>query len=115
MSQDEKSELDIVRAGMTAPRITPDMVNALVDRTIYVTVVPEGTTSTFVHSYLVSHNGKSKFALGTGHSACVSPENFNAEIGYNIAMSKCVQATKDKLWELLGFGLFMTLDVEEKA
>ena len=37
----------------------------------------------------------------TGESACVSPENFDAEIGRQIARRKAV----DKVWQLLGFRL----------
>ena len=114
MSQDNKTELDIIRAGMTAPRITPKQIDDLMLRVQYVSVIPQSTTSTFVHSYLVSKDGKRKFSLATGHSACVSPENYNAEIGMDIAQSKCLQATKDKLWELLGFGLFQELDKESE-
>ena len=37
----------------------------------------------------------------TGESACASPENFNAELGREIARKNAV----DKLWPLLGFRL----------
>lgn len=37
----------------------------------------------------------------TGESACVSPENFDAEIGRRIARRKAVEKT----WALLGFRL----------
>ena len=37
----------------------------------------------------------------TGESACVSPENFDAEIGRNIARQNAVS----KVWPLLGFSL----------
>lgn len=37
----------------------------------------------------------------TGESACVSPENFNAEIGRKIARENAVE----KIWPLLGFRL----------
>lgn len=37
----------------------------------------------------------------TGESACVSPENFNAEIGRKVARQHAVE----KLWPLLGFRL----------
>jgi hypothetical protein len=108
---DNKIESAIQEArAYVAPRISPEQVNALLSRVDYVTTVPEGTTSTFTHAYLVSKDGKKHFHLATGHSACVSPENFNAQIGADIAISKARQAAKDKLWELLGFNLFMELD-----
>jgi hypothetical protein len=37
----------------------------------------------------------------TGESACVSPENFDEEIGRKVAYDNA----KDKLWALLGFSL----------
>lgn len=37
----------------------------------------------------------------TGESACVSPENFDAELGRQIAREKAVE----KVWPLLGFML----------
>lgn len=37
----------------------------------------------------------------TGESACLSPANFNQEIGENIAYQKAL----DKLWELEGYAL----------
>lgn len=106
----DKTERDIVHAGMTAPRVTPDQVKAYLDRVEYVTVVPEGTTSTFTHSYLPSKDGKRRFSLASGHSACVSPENFNAQIGIDISRSKCEKATQDAIWGFLGFALFQELD-----
>lgn len=37
----------------------------------------------------------------TGESACVSPENFDAGIGYSIAREKAI----DKIWPLMGYAL----------
>lgn len=37
----------------------------------------------------------------TGESACVSPENFNAELGRRLARDKAV----DKIWPLMGYAL----------
>lgn len=39
--------------------------------------------------------------LVTGESACVSPENFNAELGRKLAREKAI----NKLWAFLGFSL----------
>lgn len=111
----DKDQRDAAHAAMTAPRVSRDDVKAYLARVEYVTVVPEGTTSTFTHSYLRSKDGTKRFSLATGHSACVSPENFNAQIGLDISRSKCEKATEDKLWELLGFELFQNLDKEPSA
>ena len=43
-----------------------------------------------------------------GESACASPENFNAEIGRQIARQNAVQ----KIWPLLGFALKERLHAE---
>lgn len=102
--QDQQIEQEIQAKGLTAPRITPGHINELMERVIFCVIVPEGTTSTFAHAYL-----DGKFFLATGHSACVSPENFNAEIGQKIALSKAEAAAKDKLWELEGYRLYACL------
>ena len=41
----------------------------------------------------------------TGESACVSPENFNAEIGRRVARENAI----DKMWPLLGYALKIKL------
>lgn len=98
-------EQRIVAAGSNSPRVKPEDINALMGTVVYVISQPEGTTSTFCHAYLPGTNGK-MFSLATGHSACVVPENFNAQIGRDLAQSKATSAAKDKLWELCGFALF---------
>jgi len=105
---DQQTEQAILVAGLTAPRVTPAQINALMDKVIYVSNIPEGTTSTFVHAYLPAKTGR--FWLATGHSACVSPDNFNPGIGHGIAMRKAQDAAKDKLWELEGYALFKELN-----
>lgn len=102
---DQAIEKEIQAKGLTAPRITPADIEALMARVTYVTVVPEGTTSTFTHAYL-----DGRFSLATGHSACVSPENFNAEIGAKVAKGKAEAAARDKLWELEGYALYKKLE-----
>lgn len=101
---DKAIEQEIQAKGLTAPRITPDDIDALMSRVTFITVVPEGTTSTFTHAYL-----DGKFSLAIGHSACVSPENFNAEVGKKVAMGKAIAAARDKLWELEGYALYKNL------
>jgi hypothetical protein len=101
---DQNIEQEIQAKGLNAPRITPDQIDALMARVQHTVHVPEGTTSTFVHAYL-----DGKFHLATGHSACVSPENFNADTGFQIALGKAMSAAKDKLWELEGYRLYACL------
>lgn len=54
----------------------------------------------------MSENGITHYCLGngfaiTGESACVSQENFDAEIGRKIARANAIE----KIWPLLGFRL----------
>lgn len=86
-----------------APRVTKDQIDSLMDRITYVTVQQPGdTTSTFVHAYL-----DGKFFLATGFSACVSKENFNADIGERLAKGNAAKQAENKLWELEGYRLFI--------
>ena len=101
---DESIEQEIQAKGLTAARITPDDINALMARVTYYVDVPEDTTSTFAHAYL-----DGTFFLASGHSACVCPENFNAEIGEKIALGKAADVARDKLWELEGYRLYTQL------
>lgn len=85
-----------------APRITLDRINELMCRVTYVTVQQPGdTTSTFVHAYL-----DGKFFLASGFSGCISAENFDPQIGSEVAQKKAVQLAQDKLWELEGYMLY---------
>lgn len=94
---------------MPAPHIPKSHIDELMKRVTYVTGVPEGTTSTFCHAYLEGKDGN-KFYLATGHSACVSPANFNAQKGREIAEGKAEVAAQQELWKLEGYALFRGLN-----
>ena len=96
---DQTIEKQIQAKGLTAARVTPERINALMTRVSYTSSVVG--TSTFVHARL-----DDRFHLTTGHSACVSPENFNAELGEQIAFRKAKEQARDKLWELEGYCLY---------
>lgn len=98
---DSKIEQEIVARGLTAPRIMPGDIQALMDKIEYLTEQPSNTTSTFVHAFL-----DGKFLLATGHSACVTPENSNAGIGIKIAKAAAESKAREKLWELEGYRLY---------
>lgn len=104
-------EESIQQAKATAPRVTPAEIAALMERVHYqVELRPAGSTSTFVHAFL-----DGRFYLGTGHSACVSPENYRQEIGTDIASRHARRIAEDKLWELEGYRLYApTREVESK-
>ncbi|MGH1447398.1 MAG: Gp49 family protein [Cognatishimia sp.] len=94
MGKNEQAiEAEIQEKGLTAKRITPDMLDAEVAAEDY-HVFPG---SCLTVCCLTLRNG---FTV-TGESACASPENFNAEIGQKIAR----QNAREKLWPLLGFRL----------
>ncbi|PKR55416.1 Gp49 family protein [Thalassospira marina] len=86
-------ENEIVAKGLTAPRITPDMIDECVMTEAY-HVFP-GTTLTVCA--LTLRNG---FQV-VGESACASPENFNPEIGRKIARENA----RNKIWALEGYRL----------
>jgi hypothetical protein len=91
MSFDKEIEKEIIEKGITAPRITLEHVEEVIETEQY--HVFEGTT--FTVCLLTLKNG---FNV-TGESACVSPENFDAELGRKIARGNAVQ----KIWALEGY------------
>lgn len=90
---EKKLEAEITEKGLTAPRLTP----ALIDGTIVTDdyhVFP-GTTLTVC--CLTLKNG---FTV-TGESACASPENFDVDIGRKLARDNA----RNKIWALEGYAL----------
>lgn len=85
----------------TAPRVTIEQVEAAIREETY-TVLPDGRTTI---CQLTLDNG---FTVD-GHSACVSKENFNAEIGNKFAREEAIK----KVWGYLGFRLSDQLMLEE--
>lgn len=86
-------ENEIIDKGLTAPRITPERIEEIIVSEYY--HVFGGTQLTVC--CLILANG---FAV-SGESACVSPENFNKELGERIARDNA----KQKIWELEGYAL----------
>lgn len=109
---DQAIEKEIQAKGKTAPRVTPADIEANIASTHYFTaqegvfgahpgfdlqpVIPP-SLPLLTFCVLVLQNG---FTV-TGESACASPENFDAEIGRNIARQNAVQ----KIWPLMGYAL----------
>lgn len=92
MSTDEQAiEQQIKAKGLTAPRITPQMIDAQIVSEAY-HVFP-GTTLTIC--CLTLQNGYHV----TGESAAASPENFNPGIGATIAKKNA----REKIWALEGY------------
>ena len=91
-----------------APRVTPEQIDALMARVVYTyDERPNGSTATFAHAFL-----DGKFFVASGMSACVSAENYNSEIGRNIATSNAARAARDKLWEFEGYRLRANLQTD---
>jgi hypothetical protein len=87
----EAIEKEIIEKGLTAPRVTPADIEALIVTEEY--KVFAATTLTIC--CLTLANG---FNV-TGESACASPENYNEEIGNSIARANAF----DKIWALEGY------------
>ncbi|MDD3019276.1 MAG: Gp49 family protein [Comamonas sp.] len=127
-TNDQSIEAQIQAKGKTAPRITPADIDANIASEHYFTA-GEGVIGAFAAGEFDSHSGDSVTLLRgaastevlrpnlnlltfcilvlrngftvTGESACASPENFDAEIGRNIARQNAVQ----KIWPLMGYEL----------
>jgi len=88
---EQQLEQEIQAKGLTAPRITPEHIDACIVKEQY--HVFEGTTVTVCLLHLP--NG---FTVD-GISACASPENFDPEIGRKIAR----QNAREKIWAFEGY------------
>lgn len=99
-------EQEIQSKGLIAPRVTPaDIENAIGQEYFFTAgqaiaalsmpTDPNSPTDLLTFCVLVLKNG---FTV-TGESACVSPENFDAELGRKIARENA----KNKIWTLEGY------------
>lgn len=114
---DSQIEQEIQAKGLTAPRVTPADIEENIASEHYFTAL-YGATQAGGHSkwagdwevprsiealnlltfcVLVLKNG---FTV-TGESACASPENFDADLGRQIARKNAVA----KIWPLMGYEL----------
>lgn len=91
MSNDQEIEKEIQSKGLTAARITPDLIESVILAEQYHVFV--GTCLTVC--CLTLQNG---FNV-TGESACASPANFDEELGRKIARDNA----KQKIWALEGY------------
>jgi hypothetical protein len=97
---DQTIETEIQAKGLTAARVTLAQIDALMARVTYVGGRVGETTSTVVHAFL-----DGTFLLASGHSACVSAENFDAELGVKMATRQAEAKARDQLWLLEGYAL----------
>jgi hypothetical protein len=113
-TSDQGIENQIQTKGLNAPRVTPSQVEESIASEYYFTAGQgisgekqdhpdnpqycyEQSLDLLTFCVLVLRNG---FTV-TGESACASPENFDAEIGRQIARTHAV----NKIWPLLGYAL----------
>ena len=127
---DQAIEQEIQAKGLTAPRITPQDIEANIVSEHYFTArdgrrgaLADGTyvgrerpqfgeadlaaLDLLTFCVLVLRNG---FTV-TGESACASPENFDAELGRKIARQNAMQ----KIWPLMGYELRSQLAAEARG
>ena len=90
-NDEQKLEQEIQAKGLNAPRLSPETIEAAIVKEQY--QVFEGTTLTICA--LTLQNG----FIVTGESAAVSMENFDAEIGKEIARKQA----REKIWMLEGY------------
>lgn len=114
LSEEQKTEAAIVAAGKTAPRIMPASIDAVIVSEHCFTAAqgaarawdesldanepyPDeiGPLSLLTFCVIVLRNG---FTV-TGDSACASPENFDPQIGRDIARKNA----REKIWLLEGY------------
>ncbi len=88
---DNEIETEIQSKGLTAPRLTPEQIDATIAGEAYHVFAGSNLTV----CCLTLRNG---FTV-TGESACVSAENFDAELGRKIARGHA----RDKIWQLEGY------------
>lgn len=103
MNEEQEIEQEIQEKGLDAARLTPDDIDA---------VIVDEEYCVFSHSQmtvccLTLRNGFNT----TGYSACVSPENFDAEIGRKIARKNA----REQIWGLKGYLLKDRLAAETSA
>lgn len=92
MGKDEQAiEAEIQRKGLTAPRLTPQ----LIDETIVAEAFHVFPGTTLTVCALTLRNG----FMVTGESAAASPENFDAELGQKIARDNA----RNKIWAFEGY------------
>ena len=100
---DQRIEAELVAAGLDAPRVTADHIQALMDKLTWRYEYEAGSRHTFAHAFL------GDFYIATGHNAPISRENFDAHLGIKYAKEQAEPKARDKLWELEGYVLHRDL------
>ena len=87
---DQKLEYEIQNKGLNAPRLTPAHIDSTIKDISYhrLNDVLTVCVLTLMNGFIV-----------TGENACVSPENFDEEIGNKVAFENA----REKIWMLEGY------------
>ena len=99
---EKEIEQEIQDKGLTAPRLTPELIDGCIaseDYHVFNETVLTVCCLTLKNGFTV-----------TGESACASPENFDEELGQKIAFENA----RDKIWMLEGYLLRQTLYQESQ-
>lgn len=83
------------------PKVTPEHIQQLMDKVIYIANRVGDTTTTLVISYIKI--GDVDFTLAHTTMACVDKRNFDLQKGIKYCTEKCARETRNKLWELEGY------------
>jgi hypothetical protein len=119
---DQDIEKEIQAKGLTAPRVTPESIAAVIASEHYFTAAQGANRATEDEAFAANNRSlrvnlsareapaplhlltfcalvlKNGFTV-TGESACASPENFDAQLGRKIARQHAV----NKVWQLEGY------------
>lgn len=109
MSSEQELEQKIQAKGLNAPRLTPSKIDSLIVSEVYFTAEQGALANKDVNLGQLQHKALSLLTICvlvlengfvvTGESACASEENFNEEIGREIAFKNA----REKIWELEGY------------
>jgi hypothetical protein len=112
----DEIEQEIQDKGLTAPRVTLEDIEANITSAFYFTAAQGAEKAARDNGSYAAGSPAEGLALGlltfcvlvlrngftvTGESACVSPENFDAELGRKIARQNAIA----KVWPLMGYAL----------
>ena len=96
-NSDPSIERLIQAKGLTAPRITPNDIQANIADIAYVKHVSK-SGQVLRWAVITARNG---FAITGKPSASVSPENDDADVGERVALANAT----NQMWELMGYAL----------
>lgn len=90
MSSEQEIESELQRKGLNAPRLSPTQIDAMIRHGEYHVFNNKTTVCC-----LTLRNG---FTV-VGYSSCVSPENFDPNIGTEVAYRNA----REQIWQLEGY------------